>query len=117
MAEGAHISEQIRTLVGRITADEAFHGGQQAGMPWGAVRSTDDLPADEHFRARGFFPDVEHPEVGRSFAYPGAAAIYPKSPWRIYRRAPLIGEDTQAVLDEIGVDASAFAALRAAGVV
>ena len=70
-----------------------------------------------HFRARGFFPDVEHPEVGRSFAYPGAAAIYPKSPWRIYRRAPLIGEDTQAVLDEIGVDASAFAALRAAGVV
>ncbi len=117
MAEGAHISEQIRTLVGRITADEAFHGGQQAGMPWGAVRSTDDLPADKHFRARGFFPDVEHTEVGRSFAYPGAAAIYPKSPWRIYRRAPLIGEDTQIVLHEIGVDASAFAALRAAGVV
>jgi crotonobetainyl-CoA:carnitine CoA-transferase CaiB-like acyl-CoA transferase len=36
--------------------------------------------------------EVEHPELGRSFVYPGEAAIFSGSPWRISRRAPLIGE-------------------------
>ena len=40
----------------------------------------------------GFWKEVEHPELGRSFTYPGEPAIYNGSPWRISRRAPLIGE-------------------------
>ncbi len=116
-AESVHISDTIKEFVATISADEAYHGSQRAGLPWGAIRFTDDLPADEHFRARGFFAEVEHPELGRSVTYPGAAAIYSKSPWRIYGRAPLIGEHTEAVLREIGVDGPALAALRAARVV
>ena len=51
------------------------------------------------------------------FTYPGAAAIYGSSPWRIYRRAPLLGEDNAAVYGEIGVDTAALERLRAAHVV
>jgi crotonobetainyl-CoA:carnitine CoA-transferase CaiB-like acyl-CoA transferase len=36
-------------------------------------------------------------ELGRSFAYPGEAAIYNGSPWGISRRAPLIGEHNAQV--------------------
>ena len=117
VAEGAHITEQIRNFIATIPADDAFHGAQLAGLPWGAVRYTDELPADEHFRSRGFFLEVEHPEIGRSITYPGAAALYSRSPWRIYRRAPLIGEDTEAVLGEIGVGAAALETLRTSGVI
>ena len=98
------IADKVKEFVGTLTADEAMTGAQErAGMPWGAVRSPDDLLEDEHFASRGFFPTVEHPELGQSFTYPGPASLYPRSPWRIYRRAPLVGEDTAEVLAAVGV--------------
>jgi len=47
---------------------------------------------------------VEHPELGRSFVYPGEAAIYNGSPWHISRRAPLVGEHNQDIFcGELGL--------------
>ena len=46
---------------------------------------------------RGFWKQAEHPELGRSFVYPGEAALYNGSPGRISRRAPLIGEHNQDI--------------------
>ena len=57
-----------------------------------AVRAPEALLEDPHLHDRGFWKEVEHPELGRSFIYPGEAAIYNGSPWRISRRPPLIGE-------------------------
>lgn len=114
----ARIAQQVRDFVATLTAEEAMKGAQEiAGMPWGAIRAPDDLLDDEHFRDRGFFPEVEHPELGKSFTYPGASAVYPRSPWRIYRRAPLLGEDNATVLGTVGVDAAALERLCAQGVV
>ena len=49
---------------------------------------------------------VEHPELGRCFTYPGEAAIYNGSPWRISRRAPRIGEHNVEILcGELGLSA------------
>ncbi|MEI6666323.1 MAG: CaiB/BaiF CoA-transferase family protein [Chloroflexota bacterium] len=115
--EQSKIGEQMKVLMASITVDEGFNGAQRAGLPWGGVRSTDDLLDDEHFRVRGFFPEVEHPELGKDFTYPGAAALFSRSPWRIYRRAPLIAEHNAEVYAEIGVDDAALARLQSAGVV
>jgi len=60
--------------------------------------------------------EVPHPELGRSFTYPGAPYRFEKSPWRISRRAPLLGEHEEEVLGELGLDAEAIAKLRADGV-
>ena len=35
---------------------------------------------------------ARHPELGRNHTYPGAPYRFEKSPWRISRRAPLLGE-------------------------
>jgi hypothetical protein len=55
---------------------------------------------------RGFknlWKEVAHLELGRSF-YPGEAAIYNGSPWRISRRAPLIGEhNVEVFCTELGL--------------
>ena len=60
----------------------------------------------------------EHPELGRSFVYPGEAALYNGTPWRISRRAPLIGEDNVAVLcDELGLSRGDLSVLAENGVV
>ena len=57
----------------------------------GIIYSPEEAMADPHFVARGFPVEVEHPEHGRSFTYPGAPYKFEKSPWSV-RRAPLLGE-------------------------
>ena len=47
---------------------------------------------------------VEHPELGRSFTYPGFAGIYTQTPWQISRRAPMVGEhNTEVFCEEVGL--------------
>ncbi len=42
----------------------------------------------------------DHPEHGRSFRYPTSKWLSTKTSWQVGRRAPLLGEDTEAVLGE-----------------
>ena len=112
-----HIIEVAERFFAATPSDEVYHGAQQRGFALGPVRAPEDVAADEHFRDRGFFVTVEHPELDRSFEYPGAAAIYHASPWRIRRRAPLIGEDNLEVFAELGVSREALGVLRESGVI
>ena len=69
----------------------------------GYILPTEALLDDLHLNDRGFWKEVEHPELDRSFVYLGEAAIYNGSPWRISRRAPLIGRAQRGnPLREIG---------------
>jgi benzylsuccinate CoA-transferase BbsE subunit len=89
----AHIIEDVVAgFIASVPAEEAYHAAQSKGFTWGAVRAAEQVLDDPHLDDRGFWKRVEHPELGRSFVYPGEAAIYGTSPWRISRRAPLIGE-------------------------
>jgi len=114
----AHVTEVVTAFMSSLTAEEAMKGGQEiAGGPWGTVRAAEDLLGDEHFESRGFFVQVEHPELGETFTYEGAPAVYSASPWQITRRAPLIGEHNTEVYGELGLDAAAIARLQAARVI
>ena len=114
----AHINELVTKFVGSLTRDEIAHGGQERGFNWGAVRTPDELVDEGHLNDRGFWVDVEHPELGRSFKYPGAAGIYNGSPWRITNRAPLIGEHNEEIYcRELGLQRAELAYLAEAGVV
>jgi crotonobetainyl-CoA:carnitine CoA-transferase CaiB-like acyl-CoA transferase len=86
------IDEVLASFIASLPAEEVYHAAQENGFTWGAVRAPEDLLDDAHLHDRGFWKQVEHTELGRSFVYPGEAAIYNGSPWRITRRAPLIGE-------------------------
>jgi crotonobetainyl-CoA:carnitine CoA-transferase CaiB-like acyl-CoA transferase len=113
-----HIAATLETFFASIPLEEAWHGGQELGLPWGAIRSMDEIVDDQHLQDRGFFTPVEHPELGRSFIYPGPAAIYSRSPWRISRRAPLIGEhNVEIFCGELGLSKAELAVLAESGVV
>ena len=115
--ERPQVAAKIQAFIASITTEEAYRGAQQAGMPWGVIRAPEQVIEDRHFHARGFFTELEHPELGETFSYPGAGAIFPKSPWRIYRRAPLIGEHNAEVCGELGLNAEELTALRSAGTI
>jgi crotonobetainyl-CoA:carnitine CoA-transferase CaiB-like acyl-CoA transferase len=73
---------------------------------------------DPHLEDRDFWEQVEYPELGKSFRHPGPTAIFNGSPWRISRRAPLIGEHNEEVLcGELGLSKAEMAVLAEGGVV
>lgn len=113
-----HVMDVLRKFVRSMDGDEAMKGGQEiAGVGWGLIRTPEEILGDEHFEERGFFVPVEHPELGETFTYSGASGVFNASPWRISRRAPLIGEHNAEVLATVGVDAATLDQLRASGVV
>ena len=84
-------------LCERLGAYEVFSGWQQRGLAAGVVYSPDEAIADPHVVARGFPVEVEHPEHGRSFTYPGPPYRFSETAWAIAHRAPLLGEHQDLV--------------------
>jgi len=106
------IDDLVANFIASLPAEEVYHAAQNRGFTWGAVRPPEALPDDPHLHDRGFWKQVEHAELGRSFVYPGEAAIYNGSPWRISRRAPLIGEhNVEIYCDELGLSRGEVAVL------
>ena len=90
---------------------------QAAGVPAAVVATGQDLvDRDEHLAARGFYPVLEHPIAG-AVKHEGIVARLSATPGALTSPAPLLGQDTAAVLTELlGLDESRLAALGAAGV-
>ena len=84
-------------------------------VPVAPVYRIDEALADEQVTAREMVVEVAHPRFGtlRQVGCPiKMAGVTPR-----YRPAAALGADTEAILEEIGLDAAARAALRARGVV
>ena len=111
-------NELFMYLIANTTRDEVYHGGQKRGFNMGAVRSPEEVMEDPHLEDREFWTEVEYPELGKKFRHPGSAGIFNGSPWRISRRAPLIGEHNEEVLcGELGLTRAELAVLAEGGVV
>ena len=77
-----------------------------------------DVVESPHLKAKGFIHELEHAELGKTIRYPGAPYKLPESPWRISRRAPLVGEHNQEVYEDVlGLNESEIARLRERGVI
>jgi crotonobetainyl-CoA:carnitine CoA-transferase CaiB-like acyl-CoA transferase len=75
-----------------------------------------DLAEDPHMHQRGFLVQLEHPRSGRHI-HAGVPWIMNGTPCKIWRAAPLLGQDTDYVLNSIlGYSAQRVADLRAAGI-
>jgi len=114
----SHIIDIVAAFSAANSAEDLFAGAQERGLVWAAVRSPDEVVHDVHLKARGFFERVEHPELGRSFKYPGAPYRFQETPWSLRRRAPLLGEHNEEVYCRgLGFSRSELSALREAAVI
>ncbi len=93
--------EALNFLASRLSAYDFFVGAQLAGLPVGVIYAPEEAFEDAHFVARGIQVPVEHPELGRTIRYPGAPYRFEKTPWRIARRAPRLGEHDEEVFREL----------------
>jgi len=104
-------------IASKLPAVELFREAQTRGLPVGVIYAPEEVLDDPHFVARGFPVAVEHEDLGRTVVYPGAPYRFERTPWRIARRAPRLGEHNAEVYGEIGLRAEVLSGLRASGVV
>ena len=94
----ARATETFHRLVKRYTfAEVPWQSAQDQGFLWAPLFKPHENLADPHYAERGTFQDVEHPEHGRSFAYSVSKWLSTEAGWAPGRRAPLLGEDAEAV--------------------
>lgn len=109
--------DALTFIAANSDAYEFFSAGQQRGFQVGIIYSPEEVLSDPQMVARGFPVTVEHPEMGASYTYAGVPHQFSKSPARLRRRAPLLGEHNAEVYGALGIGAEELARLRAAGVV
>ena len=68
-------------------------------IPFAMVRSTAEVRACPQLRARGFWVTVDREHTG-PLAYPGAPWRFSRTPWRIRRPAPTLGQHNAEVFEK-----------------
>ena len=95
----AHTLEVVQRTVRKFTfADFPWQRAQQDGVMTVPLRRPEENVADEHWRCRGTFTEILHPELGRSFVYATRKWMAGETDWAVGRRAPRLDEDRRAVL-------------------
>jgi len=108
-------------LVSQWTASrEAYaisHELQQMGIPTSPVLRGPDLLEDPHYRERGTFIEVTHPQVGPRW-YPGVPWKMSATPGQIHWAAPTLGQHNYPIYHELlGMPSQEIAQLEETGVI
>jgi formyl-CoA transferase len=116
VARVAELDEAIGQWAQRLTVAEALAALEQAEVPAGKIYTIADIASDPHYAARGMLQEVRM-EDGTRLAVPGFVPKLSATPGSHRRNAPTLGQDTDAVLREVGLSDAQISALRQRGVV
>jgi len=119
LADFAHVNEIFANFIMSHTKTEIYEGAVQRRAMMVPASNSKDLVENPQLEVLGYFVDVEHPELGTSLKYPGAPCYYiSDAPWRISRRAPLIGEHNFEIYEnELGFSREELALLKQEGTI
>jgi formyl-CoA transferase len=115
VARVAEIDAAIEQWTVTRTVADVLAAMAAARVPAGKVYTAKDIHEDPHYRARGMIAR-QVTRDGWALDVPGVVPKLSATPGTLRAAAPRLGEDTDAVLRELGFDAEAIAALRARGV-
>lgn len=97
--------------------NQVWAESQAAGLATAPIFSIGHFFADSYFRERGFWETIDHPVAGK-LEYPGHPIIMKRTPWRVRRPAPLLGQHSEEVIcSDLGRGKADYESLREEGVV
>ncbi len=96
--------------------EEVLRVLEAAEVPAGRIYSVADIVADPHYQARGMILDAQLPG-GVETKMPGVVPKLSETPGVINWQGPSLGQHTQAVLTELGLNESAIQRLKDEGIV
>lgn len=98
------------------TVDEVLAVLDAAGVPAGRIYTVADIAADPHYAARGMLQQIRLDD-GDLLTVPGIVPKLSRTPGGHRRNAPAIGQDTEAVMRELGLTDEQIAGLKSRGVI
>ncbi|MGH7814229.1 MAG: CaiB/BaiF CoA transferase family protein [Candidatus Binataceae bacterium] len=113
---GRSILRNIAKLFLERTGAEWLEIVEAADIPCGPIHSYETLFEDEEIVANETFPVYEHPDCGPVRTVVGGAR-FSETPIKLRRTPPRLGEQTEEVLREAGLEKTQIEELRAAKVI
>jgi crotonobetainyl-CoA:carnitine CoA-transferase CaiB-like acyl-CoA transferase len=113
---GTELAALITEKLGARTSAEWIRELEAAGVPVGPVNRIGDMLADPQVAAREMVLEVDHPRAGRTRAL-GMPIKFSESRSDLARPAPLLGQHSREILDQLGYSAPEIKALAQGGAV
>ncbi|MCH8088435.1 MAG: CoA transferase [Chloroflexi bacterium] len=114
----AMIEKPIAEFFRRHTVLELYRGAIERRIWLAPIGTPSATMENEQLKARDFWREVEHPELGENILYPGWPIKQSESPVGPPRRAPRIGEHNEEIyMGELGLNQVELGMLRAAKVI
>ncbi len=103
----AHLQEVSQRLIRKFRFEDVpWREAQDLGHLWAPLRKPHENVLDPHWWERGSFARVAHPEHDKEFVYTSSKWVSSETSWKVGPRAPLLGEHTQEILEELAADSS-----------
>jgi len=99
-----------------LTKEQLHAKGRERRIPIAPICDARDIARSPQREYRGFFVSIADAE-GTVLRMPGAPYQLSATPWRLARRAPRLGEHTEAILAEAGFDKAEQQILKQQGAV
>ncbi len=116
VARVQELDAAIGAWAATMPVDQVLAALDAAQVPAGKIYTVADIAADPHYAARGMLQTVTMDD-GSALTVPGIVPRLSATPGGQWRNAPALGQDSEAVLREVGLSDEQIAALRARGVV
>jgi formyl-CoA transferase len=110
------IDAAIQAWTAQHSVDDIVRALDKASVPAGKIYTIADIANDPHYQARGMIQSISMAD-GTTLSVPGIVPKLSRTPGQIHRNAPSIGQDTDAVLTDIGLTPKQIQALRQQGII
>lgn len=106
--EAIAMYEQLKLIVENFTKTktkaELLRGALERTLLIAPISTIDEVVNSPQLNARQYWRELEHPELGQKFTYPGPFVKFSETPIIYRRRPPLVGEHNREVyLGELGL--------------
>ncbi len=116
VARVEEIDQAIQAWTLQKSVDEVLEALDSASVPAGKIYNIADIAADPHYAARGMLQQITLAD-GSILKVPGGVPKLSLTPGQHRRNAPDLGQDTDEILKEMGLNAEQIHRLKAAGIV
>ena len=115
VARVAELDQAIGQWAKKMTTDQALQLLDAVAVPAGKIYTVADIAIDPHYKARGNIETIQMRD-GSTLDVPGVIPKLSRTPGSIKSLAPDIGENTDAILRDIGLSDDQVASLKARGI-
>jgi formyl-CoA transferase len=116
VARVQELDAAIGAWTAQHTVEQVLQVLDAAKVPGGKIYTVADIASDPHYLARGMLEKVTMSD-GSTLSVPGLIPKLSRTPGAHRRNAPDLGQDTDAVLNELGLSVEQVKAMRDRGII